>query len=72
MTLLVSTEHSREVLDGGKTIDEQGLREFTAQNVALAEGGFCRISIRSRGCPGKNMAWLEMSLIVVNIMGIRV
>lgn len=36
----------------------------TAESVALAESAFCAFSTGSRGCPGKNLAWLEMSVVM--------
>ncbi|PSN70556.1 benzoate 4-monooxygenase cytochrome-like protein P450 [Corynespora cassiicola Philippines] len=35
-----------------------------AEEVARAENGFCAFSAGSRGCVGKNLAWLEMRLLI--------
>lgn len=40
----------------------------SAESVALAESGFCAFSHGSRGCPGKNLAWLEMSVVVAKVI----
>ena len=40
----------------------------SAENVALAESGVCAFSIGSRGCVGKNMAWLEMQLVLAKMV----
>lgn len=37
-------------------------------SVALAESGFCAFSHGSRGCPGKNLAWLEMSIVMAKVI----
>jgi cytochrome P450 len=34
------------------------------ENFALAESGVCAFSTGSRGCVGKNMAWLEMQIVL--------
>lgn len=103
MTPPVSAEPSREVLEGGTSIDGAGFlpagtsvstalyclsynrdvfpepsefrperwivgAETSADSVALAESGFCAFSYGSRGCPGKNLAWLEMSIVVAKII----
>jgi hypothetical protein len=36
----------------------------TEESVALAESAFCAFSTGSRGCVGKNMAWLEMRIVM--------
>lgn len=38
--------------------------EASEESVALAESGFCAFSYGSRGCPGKSLAWLEMSVVM--------
>lgn len=40
----------------------------SAESVALAESGFCAFSHGARGCPGKNLAWLEMSIVVAKVI----
>ncbi|KAH8724709.1 cytochrome P450 [Phaeosphaeriaceae sp. PMI808] len=40
----------------------------TKESVALAESAFCAFSTGSRGCVGKNMAWLEMRLVMTKMM----
>lgn len=40
----------------------------SAESVALAESGFCAFSTGSRGCVGKNLAWLEMRLVVAKFL----
>ncbi|KAM0816203.1 hypothetical protein AB5N19_02004 [Seiridium cardinale] len=39
----------------------------TAESVELAEAGFC-ISYESRGCLGKQVAWMEMTIVVANFV----
>lgn len=101
MTPPVSAEPSREVLDGGTTVDghffpggvnvstglyclsynqdifpqpfefrpERWMVEHSSvEGVALAESGFCAFSHGSRGCPGKNLAWLEMELVMAKLI----
>lgn len=101
MTPPVSAEPSREVLDGGTTVDghffpggvnvstglyclsynqdifpqpfvfrpERWMVEHSsAESVALAESGLCAFSHGSRGCPGKNLAWLEMKLVMAKVI----
>ncbi|KAK9786770.1 hypothetical protein SCARD494_11074 [Seiridium cardinale] len=45
-------------------VDEDGT---TAESVELAEAGFC-ISYESRGCLGKQVAWMEMTIVVANFV----
>lgn len=40
----------------------------SAEEVALAESGFCTFSAGSRGCIGKNLAWLEMRLVLAKLL----
>lgn len=40
----------------------------SADDVALAESGFCAFSYGSRGCVGKNLAWLEMRVVVAKFL----
>jgi cytochrome P450 len=40
----------------------------SAEEVALAESGFCAFSYGSRGCVGKNLAWLEMRVVVAKLI----
>lgn len=40
----------------------------TTESVALAESAFCAFSAGSRGCVGKNMAWLEMRIVVAKTL----
>ena len=95
----VPAEPSREVLEGGTTVNGHhflqgslvstalwamhynkeyypeplqfrperwivGEEGATAESVALAESAFCAFSTGSRGCVGKNMAWLEMRIVM--------
>lgn len=95
----VPAEPSREVLEGGMTVNGHyfpkgslvstalwamhynkdyypsplkfyperwivGEAGSTAESVALAESAFCAFSTGSRGCIGKNMAWLEMRIVM--------
>ncbi|KAJ4324204.1 hypothetical protein N0V94_001416 [Neodidymelliopsis sp. IMI 364377] len=99
----VPAEPSREVLEGGTTVNghyfPQGSlvstafwamhynKEYypeplqfrperwianeagsTAESVALAESAFCAFSAGSRGCVGKNMAWLEMRIVMAKTL----
>lgn len=40
----------------------------SAEEVALAESGHCAFSTGNRGCVGKNMAWLEMQIVLAKLM----
>lgn len=40
----------------------------TAESLALAESGFCAFLTGSRGCVGKNLAWLEMTLVMAKLV----
>lgn len=40
----------------------------SAEEVALAESGHCAFSTGSRGCVGKNMAWLEMEIVLAKMV----
>jgi hypothetical protein len=40
----------------------------TAESVTLAESAFCAFSTGSRGCVGKNMAWLEMRVVMAKMI----
>lgn len=40
----------------------------TVESVALAESAFCAFSSGSRGCVGKNMAWLEMRIVIAKTL----
>lgn len=42
--------------------------ETSATSVKRAESGLCAFSYGSRGCLGKNLAWLEMSIVVAKVM----
>lgn len=103
MTPPVSAEPSREVLEGGTTVDGAhfpagvnvsiglyclsynkdifpepfefrperwlaGEEGTSKESLALAESGFCAFSYGSRGCPGKNLAWLEMSIVMAKVI----
>lgn len=39
-----------------------------AESVALAESAFCAFSTGNRGCPGKNLGWLEMMIVMAKII----
>ncbi|UPX12193.1 uncharacterized protein EKO05_0002756 [Ascochyta rabiei] len=99
----VPAEPSREVLEGGTTVNGHyfpkgslvstalwamhynkdyypsplefrperwivGEDDSTAESVALAESAFCAFSSGSRGCVGKNMAWLEMRIVMAKTL----
>jgi cytochrome P450 len=49
-------------------VDETGKEGSSAESVALAENGFCAFSYGTRGCVGKNLAWLEMRLVVAKTL----
>jgi cytochrome P450 len=49
-------------------VDDDETKGSTAESVALAESGFCAFSTGSRGCVGKNLAWLEMRLVVAKTL----
>lgn len=40
----------------------------TRDSVMLAESAFCAFSVGSRGCVGKNMAWLEMRIVIAKTL----
>lgn len=40
----------------------------TEESVAAAESAFCAFSTGSRGCVGKNMAWLEMRIVLAKTL----
>ena len=40
----------------------------TVESVALAESGACAFSTGSRGCPGKYLAWKEMSIVMAKLV----
>lgn len=40
----------------------------TVESLALAESGFCAFITGSRGCIGKNLAWLEMMLVMAKLV----
>lgn len=40
----------------------------TPESLALAEAGFCAFSTGSRGCVGKNLAWLEMMIVMAKLV----
>lgn len=40
----------------------------TPESLALAESGFCAFITGSRGCIGKNLAWLEMMLVMAKLV----
>lgn len=45
-----------------------GEKASSAESVAMAESAFCAFSTGSRGCPGKNLAWLEMMIVMAKII----
>jgi cytochrome P450 len=45
-----------------------GEADSTPENVALAESALCAFSTGPRGCVGKNMAWLEMRIIMAKLV----
>jgi len=49
-------------------VDETGKGGPSAESVALAENGFCAFSYGTRGCVGKNLAWLEMRLVIAKTL----
>lgn len=49
-------------------VDESGEEGSSAESVALAENGFCAFSFGTRGCVGKNLAWLEMRLVMAKTL----
>ncbi|KAF2819142.1 cytochrome P450 [Ophiobolus disseminans] len=99
----VGADPSREVLEGGMTINERyypagslvstafwsmqynndyypaplrfrperwivGEEGSTEESVAVAESAFCTFSTGPRGCVGKNMAWLEMRIVIAKLI----
>lgn len=46
----------------------EGENGSTKESVALAESAFCAFSTGSRGCVGKNMAWLEMRIVMAKTL----
>lgn len=50
-------------------IVDPSLKEgVTAEQVTQAEDAFCAFSTGSRGCVGKNLAWLEMRLVLAKTL----
>ncbi|CAN9404725.1 unnamed protein product [Alternaria alternata] len=49
-------------------VDETGKEGSSAESVRLAEDGFCAFSYGTRGCVGKNLAWLEMRLVIAKTL----
>jgi cytochrome P450 len=45
-----------------------GEKASSAESVALAESAFCAFSAGPRSCPGKNLAWLEMMIVMAKII----
>ena len=45
-----------------------GEKESSAESVALAESAFCAFSAGPRSCPGKNLAWLEMMIVMAKVI----
>lgn len=45
-----------------------GAAGATEESVALAESAFCAFSTGTRGCVGKNMAWLEMRIVMAKTL----
>lgn len=48
--------------------DAENPHGATPKSLALAESGFCAFSAGSRGCVGKNLAWLEMMIIIAKMV----
>jgi cytochrome P450 len=46
----------------------EGDEGSSPESVALAENAFCAFSYGSRGCIGKNLAWLEMRLVMAKTL----
>ncbi|CAO2657794.1 Nn.00g039200.m01.CDS01 [Neocucurbitaria sp. VM-36] len=40
----------------------------STESVALAQSAFCAFSTGSRGCVGKNLAWLEMRIVIAKTL----
>jgi cytochrome P450 len=40
----------------------------TERSVELAESGFCAFSHGTRGCPGRQLAWMEMSVVMASVI----
>lgn len=49
-------------------VSENEKEGSSAESVALAESGFCAFSTGSRGCVGKNLAWLEMRIVMAKVI----
>ncbi|MCJ1441961.1 MAG: hypothetical protein MMC23_002453 [Stictis urceolatum] len=49
-------------------VDDGEKMGSSADNVALAESAFCSFSTGSRGCVGKNLALLEISIVIAKVM----
>lgn len=45
-----------------------GEKASSPESVALAESAFCAFSAGPRGCPGKNLAWLEMMVVIAKVI----
>lgn len=42
--------------------------QFTAQDISLAQSAFCPFSIGPRGCIGKGLAYIEMSITLARVL----
>ncbi|KAF2649983.1 cytochrome P450 [Lophiostoma macrostomum CBS 122681] len=49
-------------------VSEDESEGSSAESVTLAETGFCAFSTGSRGCVGKNLAWLEMRIVLAKLL----
>lgn len=49
-------------------VDENDATGASAEAVAVAETAFCTFSSGSRGCVGKNLAWLEMKVVLAKMV----
>lgn len=45
-----------------------GAAGTTADDLAAAQQALCAFSAGTRGCPGKNLAWLEMTLVLAKVL----
>ena len=74
-TSLYCLSHNKDVYDKPFTFRPERWLDNTedpdgdpSEKVALSEAGFCAFSMGTRGCVGKNMAWMEMLLVVAKLI----
>ena len=74
-TSLYCLSHNKETYEKPFTfrperwiVDTEDPEGDSAEKVELAESGFCAFSTGTRGCVGKNLAWMEMMLVMAKMV----